>query len=103
MAFKNINMIIATFVVSYLLPLQVYAGNLNYWRPQQDLFVISTKNIARLVGLPTPAKALYKVILTDEFKLRSIEKTDYMPKPRQLFFYTYMNQESVFKINKNAN
>ena len=96
-------MIISSLVVSYLLPLQIYIGNLNCWRPQQDLFVVSTKNVARLLGLPTPKKALYKVILSDEFVLRPIEKNDYIPKPRQLFFYTFINQGSVFKNNKNAN
>jgi hypothetical protein len=95
-------MIIASLVISYLLPLQVYIGELNHWRPQQDLFVVCSRNVARLAGLPTPKKPLYHVILPDEFKLRPINKGDSIPKPRQLFFNRYINQESVFKNKKNA-
>lgn len=95
-------MLIAPVVVSYLLPLQIYIGELTNWRPQQDVFVVSTKNAARLLGLPTPSKPLYNVILPDEFKLRPITRGDYIPKQRQLFFTRYINQESIFKAKKNA-
>lgn len=95
-------MIIAPLIVSYLLPLQIYVGELSYWRPQQDLFVASAKNAARLIGLPTPSKPLYVVILPDEYKLRPITKSDYVPKQRQLFFTRYINEESIFKTKKNA-
>lgn len=95
-------MIIAPFVISYLLPLQVYVGDLDNWRPQQDLFIVCSRNVARLAGLPTPKKPLYQITLSDEFKLRPITKVDFIPKQRQQFFNRYLNQESVFKNKKNA-
>ena len=87
-------MIIGPALISLILPLQLYAHNLQNWHPQSDSFIHIACDSAGLIGLPSLMNKVPLVNHNPELQLRSAIKEDEPPKRRKYFIRKLISEFS---------
>lgn len=86
------NMLIGPTIISFLLPLQLHAHNIQNWHPEMDAFVHIARDSAGLIGLPSLANKFPVINYDQELMLREATKYDRPPKRRKLFVMYFVKQ-----------
>ncbi len=86
------NMLIVPTIISFLLPLQLHAHNIQNWHPEMDAFVHIARDSAGLIGLPSLMNKIPVINYDQELMLREATKYDRPPKRRKLFVMNFVKQ-----------
>ena len=86
------NMLIGPTIISFLLPLQLHAHNIQNWHPEMDAFVHIARDSAGLIGLPSLMNKIPVINYDQELMLREATKYDRPPKRRKLFVMNFVKQ-----------
>ena len=86
------NMLIGPTIISFLLPLQLHAHNIQNWHPETDAFVHIARDSAGLIGLPSLMNKIPVINYDQELMLREATKYDRPPKRRKLFVINLVKQ-----------
>ena len=86
------NMLIGPTIISFLLPLQLHAHNIQSWHPEMDAFVHIARDSAGLIGLPSLMNKIPVINYDQELMLREATKYDRPPKRRKLFVMNFVKQ-----------
>ena len=86
------NMLIGPAIISFLLPLQLHAHNIQNWHPETDAFVHIARDSAGLIGLPSLMNKVPVINYDQELMLREATKYDRPPKRRKLFVMNFVKQ-----------
>jgi hypothetical protein len=90
------NMLIGPTLISFLLPLQLHAHNIQNWHPEMDLFVYIARDSAALIGLPNLMNKFPVINYDQELALREATKYDRPPKRRKLFVLKFLRSTNTF-------
>ena len=85
-------MLIGPTIISFLLPLQLHAHNIQNWHPETDAFVHIARDSAGLIGLPSLMNKIPVINYDQELMLREATKYDRPPKRRKLFVINFVKQ-----------
>ena len=85
-------MLIGPTIISFLLPLQLHAHNIQNWHPEMDAFVHIARDSAGLIGLPSLMNKIPVINYDQELMLREATKYDRPPKRRKLFVMNFVKQ-----------
>ena len=85
-------MLIGPTIISFLLPLQLHAHNIQNWHPEMDAFVHIARDSAGLIGLPSLMNKIPVINYDQELMLREATKYDQPPKRRKLFVMKFVKQ-----------
>jgi hypothetical protein len=91
-----LNMLIGPAIISFLLPLQLYANNLQNWHPEMDAFVCIARDSAGLIGLPSLMNKFPVISYDQELFLREPTKYDEPPKRRKWFVLKFLRSMNTF-------
>ena len=89
-------MIIGQTLISFLLPLQLYAHKLENWHPQADALVRIACNSAGLIGLPSMMNQIPVINHNPELQVRAAAKEDKPLKRRKLFVLNLLKNTNTF-------
>jgi hypothetical protein len=90
------NMLIGPTIISFLLPLQVYANDLQHFRPETDIYVRIARDTAVLIGVPNLMNRFPVINYDQELMLRDATKYDRPPKRRKLFILKFLRSTKTF-------
>lgn len=90
------NMLIGPFLISFLLPIQLYANDLQHWRPETDVYVRIARDSAILIGLPSLMNRFPIINHNQELVLREATKYDKHPKRRKLSVLKFLRSTRTF-------
>ena len=90
------NMLIGPAIISFLLPLQLHAHNIQNWHPETDAFVHIARDSAGLIGLPSLMNKIPVINYDQELMLREATKYDRPPKRRKLFVMKFLRSTNTF-------
>ncbi len=93
---QNANMLIGPVIISLLLPLQLYAKNLQDFRLEIDVYVRIAIDSAGLIGLPTLMNRFPVINHDQELMVRDATKYDRPPKRRKLFILKFLGSTRTF-------
>jgi hypothetical protein len=89
-------MLIGPFLISFLLPIQLYANDLQHWRPETDVYVRIARDSAALIGLPSLMNRFPIINYNQELVLREATKYDRPPKRRKIFVLNFLRSTRTF-------
>lgn len=89
-------MLIGPFLISFLLPIQLYANDLQHWRPETDVYVRIARDSAVLIGIPNLMNRFPLINHNQELALREPTKYDKLPKRRKLFILKFLRNTRTF-------
>jgi hypothetical protein len=93
---KMLNMLIGPAIIAFLLPIQIYANDLQHYRPETDLYVRIARDTAVLIGLPNLMNRFPVINHDQELILREATKYDRPPKRRKLFILKFLRSTNTF-------
>ena len=93
------NMLIGPLIISFLLPLQLYANDLQHFRFETDVYVRIARDSAGLIGLPSMMNKVPVINYDQELLLRDATKYDRPPKRRKLFILKFLRSTNTFSNN----
>lgn len=85
------NMLIGPTLISFLLPLQLYAHDIQNWHPETDVYVRIARDTAGLIGLPSLMNKVPVINYDQELLLREPTKYDRPPKRRKIFIKNFLD------------
>jgi len=94
---KMRNMLIGPAIISFLLPIQIYANDIQHFRPETDLYVRIARDTAVLIGVPNLMNRFPVINHDQELILRDATKHDRPPKRRKLFIRKFVEDIQVLK------
>lgn len=89
-------MLIGPAIISFLLPLQLYANDLQYFRLETDVCVLIARDSAGLIGLPTLMNRFPIINHDQELMVRDATKYDRPTKRRKLFVLKFLRSTNTF-------
>lgn len=89
-------MLIGPAIISFLLPLQLYAKDLQHFRLETDVYVRIARDSAGLIGLPTLMNRFPIINHDQELMVRDATKYDRPPKRRKLFVLKFLSSTNTF-------
>ncbi len=89
-------MIFGPAFISFLLPLQLYAHQLEHWHPQTDAFIHIACDSAGLIGLPSLMNQFPVVNHNPELQIRAAIKEDKPLKRRKLYILNLLKSNNTF-------
>jgi hypothetical protein len=94
---KMRNMLIGPAIISFLLPIQIYANDIQHYRPETDLYVRIARDTAVLIGLPNLMNRFPVINHDQELILREATKYDRPLKRRKQFIKKFVEDMQVLK------
>lgn len=89
-------MLIGPAIISFLLPLQLYANDLQHFSLEADICVRIARDSAGLIGLPTLMNRFPIINNDQELMVRDATKYDRPPKRRKLFVLKFLRGTNTF-------
>lgn len=89
-------MLIGPTLISFLLPLQLYAHDIQNWHPETDVYVRIARDSAVLIGVPNLMNRFPVINYDQELFLREPTKYDRPPKRRKLFILQFLRSTKTF-------
>ena len=93
---KMRNMLIGPVIISLLLPLQLYANDLQHFRLETDVYVRIARDSAVLIGVPNLMNRFPVINHDQELILREATKYDRPLKRRKLFILKFLRSTNTF-------
>ena len=93
---KMLNMLIGPTIISFLLPIQIYANDIQHYRPETDLYVRIARDTAVLIGLPNLMNRFPVINYDQELILREATKYDRPIKRRKQFILKFLRSTKTF-------
>jgi hypothetical protein len=93
---KMRNMLIGPTIISFLLPIQIYANDIQHFRPETDLYVRIARDTAVLIGLPNLMNRFPVINHDQELILREANKYDRPLKRRKQFIIKFLRSTKTF-------
>ena len=89
-------MLIGPAIISFLLPMQIYANDIQHFRPETDLYVRIARDTAVLIGVPNLMNRFPVINHDQELILREATKYDQPLKRRKLFILKFLRGTNTF-------
>jgi hypothetical protein len=91
-----LNMLIGPAIITFLMPIQIYANELQYFRPETDLYVRIARDTAVLIGVPNLMNRFPVINHDQELILREATKYDRPIKRRKQFILNFLRSTKTF-------
>jgi hypothetical protein len=89
-------MLIGPAIISFLLPIQIYANDLQHYHPETDLYVRIARDTALLMGMPNLMNRFPVINHDQELILREVTKYDRPLKRRKQFILKFLRSTKTF-------
>jgi hypothetical protein len=90
------NMLIGPTIISFLLPIQIYANDLEHFRPETDLYVRIARDTAVLIGVPNLMNRFPVINHDQELLIREATKYDRPLKRRKQSILKFLRSTKSF-------
>ncbi len=90
------NMLIGPAIISFLMPVQLYANDLQHLKLETDLYVRIARDTAVLIGVPNLMNRFPVTNYDQELALREATKYDRPLKRRKQFILKFLRSTNTF-------